>query len=123
MPAISKIGLSEPLHFFSSTTITVPANVYKARVIVFGAGGSGAVKINTSAAGATGGAGGGLAVAMVNVTPGETATITVATGGRRLLLTQMAMQAEHQAFPYLQNRLARQAGAVGRAPQAAQLRQ
>jgi len=81
MPALGKIGLSEPLHFFSSTTITVPAGVHKARVIVFGAGGAGGGVKNDSLGAASGGAGGGYAEGMINVVPGETATITVGTGG------------------------------------------
>lgn len=63
-----------------SATWTVPAGVTRARVRVWGAGGSGGSTANVNSAGG-GGGGGGYAEAVVSVAPGASRSIVVGAGG------------------------------------------
>ena len=59
-------------------TFTVPANVTKVTVRLWGAGGTGLASDNTTN---SSGSGGGHCLACVAVTPGDTYTVTVGAGG------------------------------------------
>jgi hypothetical protein len=64
-------------------TFTVPSDITTISAVVVGGGGGGAGADNAQIRNATngGGGGGGLAYGTISVTPGETLTITVGTGG------------------------------------------
>jgi len=64
--------------FTSSGTFTVPAGVYRIYAEAWGGGGGGG-KINTYLP--PGGGGGGYSAGWINVTPGQTITATVGSGG------------------------------------------
>lgn len=72
--------------FASSGSFVIPAGVYKLRVWVLGGGGSGAAAAS-SYGGATGGGGGGFALKTLNVTPGNTLTVTIGAGGNGVSIT------------------------------------
>ena len=67
--------------FTSSSTFTVPANVYKLKVTVIGGGGGGGRTAYTNVGGGGGGGAGGGTIKVLSVTPGWTFTVTVGGGG------------------------------------------
>lgn len=78
---LSPGGLGYPTPFFASGSYTVPPNVHRVLVLIWGGAGSGGCDMGGTTASATGGATGGYAQAIVNVTPGEVDTVTVGAGG------------------------------------------
>lgn len=76
-----KLGtLGDPLHLYSTTTLTVPTGVVRAYVRIKGPGGSGAVIKNDTQGAASGGGGGGHAEGWLVVVPGESMVCTVPAG-------------------------------------------
>ena len=67
--------------FTSSGTFTVPTGVTQVSAVVVGGGGGGGNATNDDEPGA-GGAGGGLSYGTFSVTPGESLTVTVGSGGQ-----------------------------------------
>jgi hypothetical protein len=67
--------------FTSSSTFTVPANVYKLKVTVVGGGGGGGRTAYTNVGGGGGGGSGGGSIKVFAVTPGWVFTVTVGNGG------------------------------------------
>lgn len=72
------VGTQNVVAFTAGGNWTVPANVYRIRCRVWGAGGGGG---GTSNGGAAGGAGGGYAEGWYTVTPGQVLAVTIGTGG------------------------------------------
>lgn len=77
---ISGSGISQQ-DFTSSGTFTVPTGVTEVSAVVVGGGGGGGNATNDDEPGA-GGAGGGLSYGTFSVTPGESLTVTVGSGGQ-----------------------------------------
>lgn len=71
-------GFTNMQVFTNSGTFTVPAGVTKVKVTVVGGGGNGAVYGGTIG---YGGAGGGLAIKICDVTPSDAISVTVASSG------------------------------------------
>jgi|ERR1051326_1588807 hypothetical protein len=68
--------------FTSSGTFTIPSGVTSLEVYVTGAGGAGGGATTTTNASGTGGGGGGTAIKWLSsLTPGNTLTVTIGTGG------------------------------------------
>ncbi len=67
--------------FFSSTTFTVPDNVYALFVACGGGGGAGVNYNSSGSANWVAGAGGGLSYAQLDVEPGDQISLTVGKGG------------------------------------------
>lgn len=65
---------------FTEETFTVPANVYRVSMIAVGAGARGQ---DAGSSGGDGGGGGALAYVTIDVTPGETFTVTLPDGDLR----------------------------------------
>lgn len=74
-------GVTTAIHFSSSDSFEVPGGVTSISLLALGGGGGGN---DCQAGGGSGGAGGGLSFSnSVSVTPGETLTITIGSGGAR----------------------------------------
>lgn len=76
------VGIPNKQIFTSGGTFTIPAGVTALKVSVVGAGGAGGGATTTANASGTGGFGGGAAVKWLSgLTPGNTLTVAVGTGG------------------------------------------
>ena len=78
--ALSYISFSQSQTFTTSGTFNVPAGLTSVTVQAWGAGGGGAARRTTSDGGG-GGGGGGFRGGVLNVSPGNTITITIGAGG------------------------------------------
>lgn len=83
-------GTGNVLPFYASGTFVVPAGVKRIRVRVHGAGGSGAGGGSAVSPNCTGGAGGGFSMKEIDVTPGDSHTVTVGLGGAQTNGTAIA---------------------------------
>ena len=78
-------GFSDMSVYTSSGSFTVPANVYRLKVEVWGAGAGGGR--SSLGSGGSGGGGGGYCLGFINTTPGTVHTITIGTGGAGATVT------------------------------------
>lgn len=67
--------------YTSSGTFTVPPYVYKLKITAIGGGGGGGKHNNVNSALGGGGGGGGGLIKILSVTPGDSLTITIGSGG------------------------------------------